>query len=503
MKKKKILLMTNWSLNKTGFARFAKALLEYLHKTGKYDLVHLSGGAQENSPDLERTPWKSLGTINPQKLQEIKNQNPPHTWVDIERSMAYGAYSLDEVAKKEKPDVVLLAEDIWGINWATKFDWFHKTTSVLWTTLDSRPILPAAIESAKESKHFWSWADFATKDLHKLGLNHTRTVPGCIDTHNFFPLSESKKLEIKTRVGISKDDFIIGMVGRNQLRKGFPNIIEAYSIFKKENPEIKNTKLFFHTSFAEGWPLHKYCEQFNVNKNELLTTYICPHCGNYEIKPFTGHNLDCKFCGVKGGNGSGQMTTHPGLGITEKQLNEIYNILDFYLQVITSGGLEIPVIENLLAANAPAAMTNYSCGEDYCSDPNSGVLSLDWDKYLEGTGTDFIKAWTKPYSIAKSMKKIYNMDKKDRQELAKKGREWCLNRFSPSTIGKIVEQLADEAAFADPAIFESKPLKKNPNYIPSNNPNQTEWLTELYVNFFGRQTDNQGLQYWLEFLNKK
>jgi hypothetical protein len=36
----------------------------------------------------------------------------------------------------------------------------------------------------------------------------------------------------------------------------------------------------------------------------------------------------------------------------EAKLNEIYNVIDLYLHPVTSGGLEIPIIENLLAANA-------------------------------------------------------------------------------------------------------------------------------------------------------
>ncbi len=344
--------------------------------------------------------------------------------------------------------------------------------------------------------------------MHQLGYKNVRTVPGCIDVTKFYPLNDKQKLELRQKASLNPNDFIVGMVARNQLRKGFPNLIEGYSIFKKENPEIKNTKLFFHTSWAEGWNIHKFCDQFGVNKDEVVTTYICPHCHNYEIKPFKGHHLDCKFCGVKGQApnpqfaGSGQVTTHPSVGVSEKQLNEIYNLINAYIHPATSGGLEIPIIENMLAGNGLTATTNYSSGEDYCEDPESGVFTLDWDKYLEGTGTDFIKAWTKPFSIAKIIKKIYNLSKEQKQDLTEKGRKWCLNRFSAKRIGGIVEELVDNSPFSDEKCFERKELTKNPNYNPSDNPNNEEWLKECYVNFFGREPDPDGKNTWMAHLTK-
>ena len=106
MRRKKVLFHTDLSLSNTGFGKFAKCVLEYLYRLNKFDIVHLCIGAVDGMPELSRTPWKSIGAVNPQKLQEIKNQNNPQSWGDIDRSAGYGAFSLDEVVKREKPDVV-------------------------------------------------------------------------------------------------------------------------------------------------------------------------------------------------------------------------------------------------------------------------------------------------------------------------------------------------------------------------------------------------------------
>ena len=59
------------------------------------------------------------------------------------------------------------------------------------------------------------------------------------------------------------------------------------------------------------------------------------------MKPFTGQNLDCKFCGSKDSQQTAQITR----GVSEAQLNEIYNLMDVYCHPFTSGGQEIPIQE--------------------------------------------------------------------------------------------------------------------------------------------------------------
>ena len=174
MKKKKLLYQSDFSLAKTGFGRAAKALLTYLYKTGKYDITHYCCGLPYDHPELKRTPWKSVGSLpnNQQEAQEI-NKDP-----NLARSASYGSYYLDRIIQEEKPDVYIAVQDIWGIDFAIGKKWFDKITSVLWTTLDSLPILPTAIEAAKKVKHYWIWSSFATKELNNMGFKDVKTVHG-------------------------------------------------------------------------------------------------------------------------------------------------------------------------------------------------------------------------------------------------------------------------------------------------------------------------------------
>lgn len=493
MKKKKLVYQSDFSLAKTGFGRAAKALLTYLYKTGKYDIVHYSCGLPYTHPEFERTPWKTVGSLpnNPQEIQEL-NKDP-----NVARLASYGAHYLDKVIQEEKPDVYIAVQDIWGIDFAIDKKWFDKITSVLWTTLDSLPILPSAVEKAPKIKNYWIWSDFATKALHDLGHKQVKTVHGPVETKNFYRLENSKREELRKRFNIPLNGFVIGFVFRNQLRKSVPNLLEGYALWKRSNPEIKNTYLLLHTHWSEGWNIHRLAKEYDINLNEILTTYVCKNCGNYEVKPFHGQDANCRFCGTE----KSQITTNVSLGITEDQLNEVYNLMDVYCHPFTSGGQEIPIQEAKLA-ELITLVTNYSCGEEMC-EQSAYSLPLEWSEYREH-GTEFIKASTKPNSIAKQINKVYNMSVEKRKEWGRKAREWTINNFSVETVGKYIEEFIDNAPSAD-FDFSTKEEERDPYHKIPEIKDDSEWLTYMYHNILKmHHVDNndEGHRYWMQEMAK-
>lgn len=492
MKKKKILYQSDFALAKTGFAKIARNILTYLYNTGKYDIVAYCCGIQYSNPELKKTPWKSIGTL-PDSHQEIQELNKDPNAV---RSASYGSYLLDKVISEEKPDVYIAVQDIWGIDFAIEKKWFNKITSVLWTTLDSLPILPTAIQKAPKIKNYWIWSDFATKELNRLGHIHVKTMRGPIDIKNFYRLEDSKRNELRKKFNIEKDAFVVGFVFRNQLRKSVPNLLEGYSIWKKNNPTVKSY-LLLHTHWGEGWNIHKLADEYGVNKKEILTTYICKNCFQYEIKPFYGHDLNCKFCGSE----KSQITSNVGLGVSEEQLNEIYNLMDVYCHPFTSGGQEIPIQEAKLT-ELITLVTNYSCGEDLC-EKESGSFPLEWAEYREH-GTEFKKASTYPKSIAELIDKVYKMSSDERSKLGKKARDWTIENFSVENIGKKIEKFIDESPVADFESIEQEELRDPFCQIP-NIENDAQWLIYMYHNILKMKSvdiNDDGHRYWMNELSK-
>jgi glycosyltransferase involved in cell wall biosynthesis len=492
-KKKKILFQSDSALAKTGFGRNSKAILSYLYKTGKYDIVHYCGGVNYSNPDLARTPWKSVGCLpDDQKQIERLNRDP-----NLARMAAYGSELIDKVVKDEKPDVYIAVQDIWGVDFAVNKPWFDKINSIIWTTLDSLPILPSAIEKASKIKHYWIWSDFATQVLNEMGHKHVRTVHGAIDDTNFIRLSDEKRANLRKEMNIPADAFITGFVFRNQLRKSVPNLLEGYQMWKKKN-NIKNSYLLLHTHFKEGWNIHKLADEYGVDKREILTTYICKKCANYEVKAHIGEEQECRSCGDK----KGLITTGVSCGVTEEQLNEVYNLMDVYCHPFTSGGQEIPIQEAKLT-ELITLVTNYSCGEEMCM-PEAASLTLDWSEYREH-GTEFRKASTKPYSIAKQLGKVYNMKPKERKKLGKKAREWTVKNFSVTSVGKFIEEYLDSLPDHSYNFEEVKKQLKNPDAQIPNIEDDSKWILTMYHEILKMKQVNEeddGYKYWMSAIAK-
>jgi glycosyltransferase involved in cell wall biosynthesis len=494
MRKKKVLIQTDFVLAKTGFGRNAKAVFEYLHSTNKYDLIHFAVGSVDMNPELDRTPWKSVGCVNPHKIQEIKQQNDPRNWEGIERMAGYGAYALDDIIKQEKPDIFIAIQDIWGIDFSVEKRWFKKIPSVLWTTLDSLPILPKAVDIAPKVPNYWSWADFATQALHKLGHKHVRTVRGALETKYFSRLPDTARAVLRANNKIQPNTFIVGFVFRNQLRKSVPNILQGFKQFKDNNPKL-DTKLFLHTNWTEGWDIPKLVKETGLNPQDVITTYVCRACNAYEVKPFTEPECDCRHCNGK----KSQVTTSPQHGVTEVQLNELYNLMDVYCHPFTSGGQEIPIQEAKLA-ELITLVTNYSCGEDMCVD-EAASLPLDWAEYRE-PGTQFIKASTFPTSIAKQLNRVLNMKPETRREMGRKARQWTLDNFSIEVIGKQLEQFIDSQEFHN-YDFSDAFIPRNPFAEIPHIPDNEKWLIWMYENILKfEEKDENGIKYWLNELSK-
>ena len=491
MKKKKIVIHSNFSRAFTGFGKHTKNLLKYLYKLDKYEIVEFANGLSWNDKQVNFLPWKCYGSLpnDPERINQL-NKDP-----NLGRAAGYGAEMVDEIIKREKPDVYVGIEDIWGFNNYWNRKWWNKTNCMIWTTLDSLPLLPDAVAAAPKIKNYYVWANFAVKEMHKLGHEHVGLLRGSLDPTHFFKLADAEKIKLRKRHDLGSQDFIIGFVFRNQLRKSVPNLLEGYKLFIESNPNSK-AKLLLHTSWAEGWDIPRLLKEKNISHDNILTTYFCHNCREFEIKKFTEHREDCRFCNGK----KCQETSNVKHGVTEAQLNQIYNLMDVYCHPFTSGGQEIPIQEAKLA-ELITLNTNYSCGEDSCSE-ESGGFPLDWAEYRE-PGTQFIKASTLPESICEQLKKVFDLSKDKKADLGKKSRKFVIDNFSIEVIGKQFEKIVD----AMPEInwdFNFEKILANPNYEPPDIEKNEDWITDLYKNILKRDAgiEDDGHKYWMKEFSK-
>ena len=485
MRKKRVLIHSNFCKMFTGFGKHKKNLLSYLYNTGKYDIIELSNGYTWESEQLKFVPWESYGTLpsDPEIHKEIA--------IDERRKNAagYGAEMIDHAVKELKPDIYLGIEDVWAFNGFIEKEWWNKIHCIVHTTLDSLPILPDAVNAADKIKNYFVWASFAEKAMHKLGHTHVKTVHGTLDASSFYRLTDEDRLKLRNRFKLS-DEYIIGFVFRNQLRKSVPNLLDGFKLFQENNKQSK-AKLLLHTSWNEGWDILKLLKEKEIDPKNILTTYVCKNCNAYNVKSFSSHVVNCDFCRTQ----NSCETTNVKTGVNEQQLNEIYNLMDVYCHPFTSGGQEIPIQEAKLT-ELITLVTNYSCGED-CSTEASGGFPLEWAEYRE-PGTQFIKASTLPTSIFSQLQHVYGLSLETKKLLGKAARQFVIDNYSIEVVGKFFENLFDSFPHVD-YVFENKKLKCDPFYDPDVNLQDKEWVESLYCNILTKQ-DPAGVIHWIQRL---
>ena len=486
--KKKILFHSNFCKAFTGFGKNSRNVLKYLYSTGKYEIIEAANGFPKSYQPLSTLPWECIGTLPDDKSKLAKLNKDP----SLARAAGYGSETIDEIIKECRPDVYIGAEDIWAFNnyWDRK--WWNKINCMVWTTLDSEPLLPLAVDAAKHIKNYYVWAGFAERCMSNLGHDHVKTLHGIVDCENFYNIKDN---DLRSRHSIDSNSFIIGFVFRNQLRKSVPNLLDGFAKFKSENPN-SNAKLLLHTHWGEGWDIPRLIKEKNIDRFDILTTYYCNKCKQYEIKPYSGQELDCRFCKSQ----KSQNTTNVKHGVSEEQLNEIYNIMDVYCHPFTSGGQEIPIQEAKLC-ELITLVTNYSCGEEHCTN-ESGGFPLDWTEYRE-PGTQFIKASTSPQSISHQLSHVYNMTPDQRSKIGKTARRYVIDNYSVKVIGKKLEDILDKMPKTN-WDFDFSEKKRNAKYVPPEIKDDSIWLVDIYKNILNMDIDpnnDEGHAHWMKKLS--
>jgi hypothetical protein len=321
-----------------------------------------------------------------------------------------------------------------------------------------------------------------------------------MDCSSFLPICEIDREHVRRRNGIPLDAKVFLFVFRNQPRKQAVIVLEGFAKFKKENPHV-NAKLHFHTSFSEkshGWDIPVMMKYYGLKPDDVVTTYICKNCKSWHIHPFIGENRDCPHCRTKGSC----HTVSINNSVPAHEMQHLYGNADGVINAMSSGGLELNCVQALLCGK-PLAVTNYSCGIDYCTPETADfVTPLSYHVYHE-QGTNFIKAATDVDDIASFMKKISGASQYDLDRISERARTWAYDRFSVEKVGARWEKIIDALP---PIDFESitlsaEDVRKNDAYpFPTEISNPEQFVSDLYKNVMltDEPITSEGFQHWMK-----
>jgi len=349
MSKKRVLFVSEASYLNTGYATYSREVLKRLHSSNKYEVAEFSiyGGIEDKR--RSSIPWKNYPNMpDPQNEEQNKVYGS-------DSMNQFGKWRFERVCIDFKPDVVLTIRD-WWMDAFIQHSPLRKYFKWIWMpTVDASPQNEEWIDSFSDADTVLTYSDWAVDVLKSQSdqMNVKCAAPPSA-SEDFFQIPN--KSAHKERMGIDPSWKIIGTVMRNQRRKLFPELFEAFGKYLKKTGKT-DVYLYCHTSYPDnGWDLPKYLFENEIS-SRVLFTYVCEACGAPSPSKFSDTAKPCDKCGQFAAKMSNVSS-----GVDTKTLGAIYNLFDIYIQPANSEGFGLPIVE-AAACGVPVLATDYSAME--------------------------------------------------------------------------------------------------------------------------------------------
>lgn len=227
----------------SGFGTASRNLATYLHKVG-HDVSYLGwqtfGQQVVGSFHEEILSFKGYPNVGGQKFGEM-------AW----------KYWLPRL----NPDLFLTVGDFWML-----LDLFKQNEVpypwLMWYPIDGYPITDQIESMLKKIHYRVAISEYGAKMVRERGFS-TGMIPHGLKTQVFKPYKDARVNEMKRRLGIPLNAFVIGRVDRNQKRKKIPRTIKAFLPFKKDFPDSV-LLLWMDKKDHEGWDLDFIIKRFGL-----------------------------------------------------------------------------------------------------------------------------------------------------------------------------------------------------------------------------------------------
>jgi len=407
MLKKKVLFLTEATYLNTGYATYAKHVMDRLHSSNKYEIAELSIYGPPKDPRRASIKWKNYANMpDPDNEDHVKlyNKNPINQ---------FGAWRFDRVCLDFQPDIVLSIRDFWMDSFVFHSP-FRNIFSWCWMpTVDAEPQNPEWIDMFADAEYILTYSDWANNILEKQSggkINTLGSAPPSASKH-FFPMQKSI---VRKEFGLEEDINIVGTVMRNQRRKLFPVLFESFGEYLKRTKDTK-TYLYCHTSYPDnGWNLAELIHSNNIS-SRVLFTYVCNECKSVEISHFNDARKQCLNC-----KKFSSCPSSVNNGLNDEILAKVYNLFDIYVQCANCEGFGLPQVE-AAACGVPIACTNYSAMVDVINKLEARPIQVsDCYKELE-TGCN--RAVPNRDSLTSILIEFFNSSKEEQRILGAKTRK--------------------------------------------------------------------------------
>lgn len=340
-RKRRVLFTGEASFLGTGFSTYANEVIQRLYKSDDIIMAEMGSYAHDDDTRCQQVPWKfyPVAPARSNKAAMQKYMSGP--------TNQFGESKFPDVCLDFKPDIVLSITDWWMSEYIDRSPLRHNFSWVQMPTIDGEPQREIWLDTYKRSDGILTYSDYGMNLLKKTGRRGTKLItiasPGA-DLEMFKP--PDNKRDHKSRLGIDPNSLIVGTVMRNQKRKLYYDLIEAFSMWLHKSKSkghldlARRTFLYLHTSYPDvGYDIGKAIRDFKVG-NKVIMTYLCGNCQTAYPSFFSGELMVCRKCG--------KLAAHPpnaNHSCPRNVLADIMKTFDLYVQYSIAEGYGMPLAE--------------------------------------------------------------------------------------------------------------------------------------------------------------
>jgi len=375
MNKPKLMIVTDWG--NTGFGTVGEELARRFGDAELFDLYYLGWHYNPTNESANAFAKEHKFKLLPTQFWNPKDQ--------------FGKLSWDTIIQKIRPDIVLSLGDPWMIEHIANSKFRNSYQWIAYVPIDRDVISKPWLKILKNPDVLVVYSEFGKQVVEdQMPFRHPVFIKHGVDKSIFRPYYwdymknmsiEDRRREMKERIlgkGMG-EKFIVGFVGRNQIRKDVPRTMFAFKAFtcktwiERQQIHIENPE----TGDIEHFEAEHFCPN--------VQCFRCDLCPAYQEREET-KNAILYLHTTRGGAASPDGQDIPGIGwsideialrlnlqgklwmtpkittlrgLPRAALAQIYSCFDVHLFLTHSEGFGLPIAESI-ACGVPTFVTNYS-----------------------------------------------------------------------------------------------------------------------------------------------
>jgi glycosyltransferase involved in cell wall biosynthesis len=317
----------------TGFGRVSQGILENLYQTGRYNISVLG----INHPIGDPHRYEGMFRIYPAKAA----------------GNVYGFNRIQEVIAKERPDVILINNDLWICSEYAK-EIPENNRVLTYSPVDALPVQADWITNLERiNARVTTYTEFAKAGIQKAHQVPVDIIGHGVDTDEFYPISDARKF----LANVPEDAFVVQNVNRNQPRKRLDLFLRAMQLWIESLPasDRKNVNIYYHGTLRDmGWNLVSLAQRWGIDDRLLITD---------------------------------QRNLTPANGVSLATLNKIYNVADVHVMTSMGEGFGLSPFESGACGVAQVVPNHSACKELW--EGKAPLIDVDhWEVLTGGINTD-------------------------------------------------------------------------------------------------------------------